>query len=74
MAKKDYYDILGVKRDASAAELKSAYRKLAMQSNHSHPLPVLELWLSGLVGTPLLILEETYVWWTSAEPTPAEEP
>ncbi len=31
MAKKDYYDILGVKRDASAAELKSAYRKLAMQ-------------------------------------------
>ncbi|MGB0478224.1 MAG: molecular chaperone DnaJ [Parvibaculales bacterium] len=31
MAKADYYDQLGVDRSASAAELKSAYRKLAKQ-------------------------------------------
>lgn len=31
MAKKDYYETLGVKRDASEKEIKSAFRKLAQQ-------------------------------------------
>ncbi len=31
MAKQDYYATLGVARDASADDLKRAYRKLAMQ-------------------------------------------
>jgi len=31
MAKQDYYDILGVAKDASADDLKKAYRKLAMK-------------------------------------------
>jgi molecular chaperone DnaJ len=33
MAKRDYYEVLGVGRNASAAELKSAYRKLAKQQH-----------------------------------------
>lgn len=31
MAKRDYYDVLGVKRQATAAEIKSAYRKRARE-------------------------------------------
>jgi molecular chaperone DnaJ len=31
LAKRDFYEVLGVEREADEAKLKSAYRKLAMQ-------------------------------------------
>ena len=31
MAKRDYYEVLGISRDCTAEDLKKAYRRLAMQ-------------------------------------------
>ncbi|MDR3298890.1 MAG: DnaJ domain-containing protein, partial [Candidatus Accumulibacter sp.] len=31
MAKQDYYDVLGIKKDAGDDDIKKAYRKLAMK-------------------------------------------
>ena len=31
MAKRDYYEVLGVQRNASAEDIKRAFRKLALQ-------------------------------------------
>ncbi len=31
MSKKDYYEVLGVSKDANESEIKSAFRKLAKQ-------------------------------------------
>ena len=36
MAQRDYYEVLGVARDASEDEIKRAYRKMALQNHPDH--------------------------------------
>ena len=36
--KRDYYDVLGISRDADAAAIKRAYRKLAKKYHPGHEL------------------------------------
>ena len=36
MAQRDYYEVLGVARDASEDEIKRAYRKMALQNPPDH--------------------------------------
>ena len=40
MAKQDYYELLGINKDASDVEIKKAYRSMAMKY---HPASVQEL-------------------------------
>ena len=48
MAKRDFYDVLGVAKGADAGELKKAYRKKAMEfhptpaDNQDHAFPLVE--------------------------------
>jgi molecular chaperone DnaJ len=38
MARKNYYEILGLRRDATRAQIKSAHRKLALKYHHDRNL------------------------------------
>ena len=43
MPKRDYYDVLGVSKSATDKELKSAFRKLAMEHHPDRNAPAMPL-------------------------------
>jgi curved DNA-binding protein CbpA len=40
MAKRDIYEVLGISRDSDEKDIKSAYRKLAMQNHPDRNPPI----------------------------------
>ena len=48
---RDYYEILGIGRDASDSEIKKAYRKLSRQSRDPRTATV--IWWTALLGVSM---------------------
>ena len=65
MSKRDYYEILGLSRDADDKAIKAAYRKLAME-NHPDKKPDDEVaagsGTNGEIGTPARSYCPSMVW------------
>ena len=59
MAKRDYYDVLGINKSANPAEIKSAYRKLAVKYHPDKLIGVSED-IKNLAEEKFLAVKEAY--------------
>lgn len=52
----DYYEVLGLKKECSAAELRNAYKKLAMVRIETHPLLLVKFSINSKLELQRLLL------------------
>ena len=63
MAKRDYYDVLGLSKSSSSSEIKKAYRKLAKEY-HPDKLSGMSEGIINLAKEKFQLIQESYEYLT----------
>ena len=74
MAKRDYYTVLGVKRDASEEDIKKSYRKMAMKHHPDRNPDMPGTDIRSSAASSRIPMPGRYLIWTRSETWPPVTP